>query len=314
LLAFLEEMHADNIQIALRHFPLVSIHDKALITAEAAEAAGAQGAFWEMHNLLFERAAEWGSLSADQMPGVLTGYAETLGLDTDRFSQDLENHVYQQRVQDSYNSAGALGLGGTPTFIINGYRYPGGQGSPSLPDFIELVRLESRMYRAAPPQVIDADKQYTATIRTARGDIVIELYADKAPVTVNSVVFLAQEGWYDGASFHRVIPGFVAQGGDPSGTGLGSPGYKCTDEIYPTLKYDEAGVVGMASSGPGTDSVGSQFFITYGAQPTLDENYTIIGKVIAGTDVVESLTPRDPSQAEGLPPGDIIETIIIEEK
>jgi cyclophilin family peptidyl-prolyl cis-trans isomerase len=170
------------------------------------------------------------------------------------------------------------------------------------------------MYQAAPPQVIDTDKQYTATIRTARGDIVIELYADKAPVTVNSVVFLAQEGWYDGTPFHRVIPNFVAQGGDPSGTGLGSPGYKCTDEIYPTLKYDEAGVVGMASSGPGTDSVSSQFFITYDALPNLDENYTIIGKVIAGMDVVESLTPRDPTQEQGLPPGDIIETIIIEEK
>jgi cyclophilin family peptidyl-prolyl cis-trans isomerase len=248
------------------------------------------------------------------MPGALTGYAEELGLDTDRFGQDLENHTYQQKVQNSYDSAGALGIGGTPTFIINGYRYPGGEGAPSLPDFIALTLLEPTKFQSAPSQVIDPDKQYTATIRTAKGDIVIELYADKAPVTVNSVAFLAQEGWYDGVPFHRVIPGFVAQGGDPSGTGLGSPGYKCTDEIYPTLKYDEPGVVGMASGGPGTSSVGSQFFITYDAQTTLDGNYTIIGKVIEGMDVVERLTPRDPNQEAALPPADVIETIVIEEK
>jgi cyclophilin family peptidyl-prolyl cis-trans isomerase len=307
-------MHADNIRIAHRHFPLVSIHDKAFIASEAAEAAGAQGAFWEMHNLLFERSPQWSSLSVEQMPDVLTGYAEELGLDTERFSQDLKEHVYQQKVQDSYDTAGKLGIGGTPSFIVNGYRYPGGQGSPPLDAFIDLIQLEPRKYQAAPPQVIDTDKQYTATIRTGRGDIVIELYADKAPVTVNSVVFLAQEGWYDGAPFHRVIPGFVAQGGDPSGSGLGSPGYKCTDEIYPTLEFDGPGVVGMASGGPGTDSVGSQFFITYSAQPTLDQSYTIIGRVIAGMDVVESLTPRDPNQGTGLPPGDIIETILIEEQ
>jgi cyclophilin family peptidyl-prolyl cis-trans isomerase len=314
LLAFLEEMHKDNIRFVHRYFPLVSIHDKAFIAAEAAEAAGAQGAFWEMHDLLFERAPEWSGLAPEQMPSTLTGYAQELGLDTERFSQDLTDHVYQQKVQDSYDSASSLGIGGTPTFIVNGYRYPGGEGSPSLPDFIELVLLEPKKFQAAPPQVIDPDKQYTATIRTAKGDIVIELYADKAPVTVNSVVYLAQQGWYDGVPFHRVIPGFVAQGGDPSGSGLGSPGYRCSDEIYPKLKYDGPGVVGMASGGPGTSSVGSQFFITYDAQPTLDGNYTIIGKVIEGMDVVERLTPRDPSQEAAPPPGDIIETIIIEEK
>ena len=125
---------------------------------------------------------------------------------------------------------------------------------------------------------------------------------------------MAQDGWYDGVAFHRVIPGFVAQAGDQTGSGGGHPGYRCSDEIYPTLKFDEPGVVGMASSGPGTDTVGSQFFITYDATPDLDGNYTIIGRVVEGMSVAESLTPRDPSQGMALPPGDVIQTITIEEK
>ena len=114
--------------------------------------------------------------------------------------------------------------------------------------------------------------------------------------------------------FHRVIPGFVAQAGDPTGTGAGSPGYRCDDEIVPALAYDGPGAVGMASRGPGTSSIGSQFFITYDALPQLDGSYTIIGRVIEGMDVVESLTPRDPDQGGDLPPGDVIETILIEEQ
>ena len=153
-----------------------------------------------------------------------------------------------------------------------------------------------------------------ATIRTERGDIVVELYADQVPVTVNSFVFLAQDGWYDDVTFHRVIPGFVAQTGDPTDTGIGSPGFRCDDEIVPELTYDGPGVVGMASGGPGTSSVGSQFFITYDALPQLDGNYTIIGRVIEGMDVLESITPRDSSQGAVLPPGDLVETILIDEQ
>jgi cyclophilin family peptidyl-prolyl cis-trans isomerase len=170
------------------------------------------------------------------------------------------------------------------------------------------------MYTEPPPQVIDPDKEYVATIRTERGDIVVELYADQVPVTVNSFVFLAQDGWYDNVSFHRVIPGFVAQTGDPTGTGIGSPGFRCDDEIVPELTYDGPGVVGMASGGADTSSVGSQFFITYDTLPQLDGNYTIIGRVIEGMDVLESITPRDASQGAVLPPGDLVETILIDEQ
>ena len=145
-----------------------------------------------------------------------------------------------------------------------------------------------------------------------KGDIQIQLYADKAPLAVNSFVFLARNGWFDGVTFHRVIPGYLAQTGDPSGTGLGGPGYYFKNEISADLKYDKPGVVGMANSGPDTN--GSQFFITYAPAPNLDRGYTIFGQVLKGMDVVESLTSRDPSQNANLPQGDKIINVTIEEK
>ncbi len=121
----------------------------------------------------------------------------------------------------------------------------------------------AKQYSAPPEMVIDPSKRYTATINTDKGDIVIELFADKAPRTVNNFVFLARDGFYDGVTFHRVIDGFMAQGGDPTGTGSGGPGYKFADEFHPALKHDGAGILSMANAGPDTN--GSQFFITHGA-------------------------------------------------
>jgi cyclophilin family peptidyl-prolyl cis-trans isomerase len=313
LRTYLEDTYGNTIRFVYRYLPLMSIHDKALIASEAAEAASAQGQFWEMYELLYNRQADWAGLSAedDVIIPKMTEYAAELGLDTERFQQELNDHVYRDKIVADYEAYGQINSQiATPTFAVNNVFVSAGQ----VEALINLILLQGRMYTEAPPQVIDPGKDYTATIRTERGDIVIELYADKAPVTVNSFVFLAQEGWYDGVEFHRVIPSFVAQTGDPTNSGIGYPGYRCSDEIYPTLKFDKAGVVGMASSGPGTDSVGSQFFVTYGAIPELDGNYTIIGQVTQGMDVVENLTPRDPSQSMALPPGDVIETILIEEQ
>ncbi len=310
LLARLVDVHGDNLRFVYRHFPL-SFHDKSMITAEAAEAAGAQGHFWEMHDLLYERYQEWIQFSADQMPQVLAGYARELGLDVDRFMRDLENHTFQEKAQAQYEEAVRLQLPGTPTFIVNGRMYPADQWGLSYLGVDAFIRLATlKQYDAPPPQVIEPGKQYRATIRTAKGDIVIELYADQAPVNVNSFVFLARDGWYDGIIFHRVIPEFVAQSGDPTGTGAGGPGYQCDDEIG-GLSFDQAGIVGIANAGPNTG--GSQFFITLSPQPGLDGRYTIIGKVVKGMDVLQSLAPRDPGDPEA-PAGDVIETILIEEQ
>jgi cyclophilin family peptidyl-prolyl cis-trans isomerase len=144
------------------------------------------------------------------------------------------------------------------------------------------------------------------------GEFVIQLYADKAPITVNSFVFLARQGYFDGVTFHRVLAGFMAQGGDPTGTGKGTPGYEFGYEAN-DLSFDKAGVVAMANSGAGTATNGSQFFITFGPQPTLNGGYTIFGQVTSGMDVVNGITLRDPDQ-NPTTPGDAIESITITEK
>jgi cyclophilin family peptidyl-prolyl cis-trans isomerase len=131
-------------------------------------------------------------------------------------------------------------------------------------------------------------------------------------MAVNSFIFLAENGWFDGVTFHRVLEGFVAQTGDPSGTGYGNPGYRFSIETSSDLIFDREGLVAMANSGP--DSNGSQFFITYAETPDLNGNYTIFGEIVEGMDVVRSITPRDPQSAPDLPPGDLLISITIEKQ
>jgi cyclophilin family peptidyl-prolyl cis-trans isomerase len=164
--------------------------------------------------------------------------------------------------------------------------------------------------RPAPPSgALDTTKRYTARLKTERGDIVAELYADRAPRTVENFVNLARAGFYAGTTFHRVIPGFMAQGGDPTGTGTGGPGYQFGDEFHPSLRHDGPGVLSMANAGPGTN--GSQFFITHGATPHLDDRHSVFGRVTEGMDVVLAIRERDPQRDRS--PGDRIETIEITE-
>ncbi len=152
--------------------------------------------------------------------------------------------------------------------------------------------MTARIYARPPKMSIDPAKHYVATMRTDLGDIRIELHADKAPRTVNNFVFLAREGFYDGVMFHRVIRGFMAQGGDPTATGRGGPGYTFADEFHPDLRHDAPGVLSMANAGPDTN--GSQFFITHVPTPWLDDKHSVFGKVVAGMDVVLSIPERDP--------------------
>lgn len=153
-----------------------------------------------------------------------------------------------------------------------------------------------KQYSAPPAMSIYSEKSYTATLKTNHGDITIELYAADAPITVNSFVFLARDNFYDGVIFHRVIEGFMIQGGDPTGTGTGGPGYRFQDEIVSSLTFAEPGLLAMANAGPGTN--GSQFFITVAPTPHLNGNHTIFGKVTEGYDVVLAISqvktgPRD---------------------
>ncbi|MFC1942889.1 peptidylprolyl isomerase [Chloroflexota bacterium] len=180
--------------------------------------------------------------------------------------------------------------------------------SPAAPASKPAAKPESKTYDSPPPMMIDTSKKYTALMETEKGILVLELFAKDVPVTVNNFVFLAREGFYDGTTFHRVIPGFMVQGGDPTGTGRGNPGYRFEDEF--TEHKHGVGTLSMANSGSNTN--GSQFFITYTPQPGLDGRHSVFGQLVEGTDVLNSITPRDPSQNPAFV-GDRILQVIIEE-
>jgi cyclophilin family peptidyl-prolyl cis-trans isomerase len=316
----LVDAYPDQVQVTYRHFPLTSIHDNAQKAAEASEAAGAQGAFWPYHDMLFEQAPEWSSLSPDDAQDYFVGIAEGLDLDADRFAQELADGVYAEYVSGLAEEAINIGLPGTPTGIING------RLADSLPpdfqvwaNFVDDVianetvmkDLETMQYDAPPEMMLEDGVAYTARVTMENGDeFVIELFPESAPQTVNNFIFLAEEGWFDGVTFHRVLPGFVAQTGDPTGTGMGGPGYMIPNEIDPNLSHAEKGMVAMANSGPDTN--GSQWYITYDDVSQLDGSYTIFGKVIEGMDGVDAITPRDPSRDPNAAPGDVIRSIVIE--
>ena len=168
----------------------------------------------------------------------------------------------------------------------------------------------AKQYSAPPPMTIDPKKSYDATITTALGDIVVHLLAGSAPVTVNNFVFLARDGFYDGVTFHRVIPDFMAQTGDPTASGAGGPGYTWNDEESALrLKHDSPGTLSMANAGRNTN--GSQFFITFGPTPHLDGKHAVFGRVTKGMDVLRQISPRDPGATQ---PGDAIERVTIEDR
>jgi peptidyl-prolyl cis-trans isomerase B (cyclophilin B) len=149
----------------------------------------------------------------------------------------------------------------------------------------------SQQWDNPPDMQIDASKNYTLSLETEKGSMEIDLFASDAPKTVNNFVFLAREGFYDGVAFHRVIDNFMVQGGDPTGSGMGGPGYRFEDEFDGNPNTHEAGSLSMANAGPGTN--GSQFFICHGPQPHLDGKHTVFGKVSNGQDVVDLITQGD---------------------
>lgn len=312
--------HPDQVRVVFRNFPLPS-HDKAPLSAQAAEAAGLQGKFWEMHDLLFLEANwdAWTAMSVNEFRTWVVEQAGNLGLDSQKFTKDLTSTALVDKVNQGYGSAIASDLNSTPSLFI----FVDGKltflPSDQIPYDLETLELlltlsdlKEKEFTACPPTVIDPNKEYSATIKTSQGDFTVELFADKAPLAVNSFIYLAQQGWFDNVSWHRVLPGFVAQTGDPTGTGFGGPGYIFKNETSDSLKFDRAGLLAMANSG--ADTNGSQFFITYAEAPSLDGGYTIFGEVTSGMDVVDKLTPRDPSKAGELPVGDILLSISIEGK
>jgi cyclophilin family peptidyl-prolyl cis-trans isomerase/protein-disulfide isomerase len=320
LLKRLADAYPNDVQIVYRHFPLPS-HPLALPSAEATEAAAAQGKFWEMEEVLFKNQEAWSNQSDTEFRKTLSQYAQEIGLDVKKFDEELASGKYSAKVKDAQDLAMQLQIPGTPFLLLNGSQFPQGINYLAYPDLEGVVKyiveLPKKQYKEAPAMQIDQSQEYVATIKTDQGDIVVKLFADKAPLAVNNFVFLAKNGWYDGVTFHRVLPDFMAQGGDPTGLGMGDPGYSFPNEVT-GLKFDKEGLVAMANAGPDTN--GSQFFITYGpatqldaADPSKEANYTIFGEVISGMDVARQLKARDPQQGPDFT-GSVIETITIEEK
>jgi cyclophilin family peptidyl-prolyl cis-trans isomerase len=298
------------VRVVFRPLPLIGILDKSDKAVIAALAADEQGRFWDMYNLLFAKYDEWVSLKPEAFNAWVIESAAKAGFDRDKLTAAIQADKTETRMASMHDAAKQLNIMAVPLILINGdplyvWDYQ------SVSSTVGLIALGKKQFTECPPFNIDPSKQYTAIIETERGNIEIQLFPDKAPLAVNSFVFLAQQGWFDGVAFHRVIPGFIAQTGDPSGTGKGNPGYFFSIELN-DLKFDKPGMVAMANSGPNTN--GSQFFITFSPASHLDGGYTIFGQVISGLDVAEMLTPRDPDQSVVFSQGDKIMHVTIEEK
>ncbi len=319
MLERLVDAYPEQVQLVYRHYPLNHIHANAQNAAEAAEAAGALGDFWTYHDALYAQQQEWANLDVEAAQAYFVALADELGLDGQAVGDALENDTYASYVSAAEAESLAIGLGGTPSAIVDGFLIPNVPFEYEVWDSYVQQRitiseaeaiLADIQYEAPPPMTIDVDATYFATISLESGaEVVLELLPQSAPETVNNFVFLAEEGWYDGIMFHRVIPGFMAQTGDPTGLGIGDPGYAINDEFDPELSHDGPGIVSMANSGP--NSGGSQFFITTGPAPHLDGLHAIFGRVVEGQDVIDGMAPRDP-QDPNAPDGERIVTITIE--
>jgi cyclophilin family peptidyl-prolyl cis-trans isomerase/protein-disulfide isomerase len=312
-LGALLDQYPDDVRIVYRHFPLASIHDKAIPAAQAAEAAGRQSqeAFWTMHDFLYATQQEWSEFTVDEFDSWIADAAVEQGLDRAQFEKDYTSEEIIAYVEGTWIEGQELEIPGTPYLKINSL-YDARADAQTLTAYVELIKMEELQFTACPPMTLDPDASYQAIVETENGSFVIDLFVETAPLAVNSFIFLAENGWFDGITFHRVLPGFVAQTGDPSGTGFGSPGYRFGNETSPDLVFDREGLVAMANAGP--DSNGSQFFITYAEAPSLNGGYTIFGEVIEGMEVVKSISPRDPQQGVILPPGDLLISITIEKQ
>ena len=306
------EKYPDDVRLVYRPLPLDSLHPTAPLAAYAAESAGMQGKFWEMYDAIFLNREVLSSLTAEEFTEWLKITAADIGMDVDQFAADIASEDVINKITTAQQTMFEAGVSSTPTVLVNG-RPVGNWQSAYLSNFIEVMKAEKDMVTECPPFVIDQDKEYTATITTEKGDLVLELYPEAAPLAVNSFVYLAREGFYNDVTFHRVYHNFMAQTGDPTGTGWSGAGYQYREEIVPELTYDEAYMVGVAR-GQAEGSSGSQFFITYVPYPSLNGGYTIFGKLIDGIDVFEQITERDADNNPDAPEGDKIISIEIIEK
>ncbi len=310
-LAELQQRYPQEVRVVLRQYPQPQVYDKSLLAAIAAEAAGIENDFWEMNDLLYSRQAEWINMAPDAFKEWLIEASAAYNIDPVQLRLNMESAAVAARVNDVLDAAAPLSISATPVLFFNNLQVKVRVATESLAELVEYFLLPEKAFSECPPMAIDPEKEYRAIFETEKGSIVFELYPDVAPVAVNSFVFLARQGWYDDTTFFRVIPGFVVQGGDPSESGLGGPGYIFGNEVDPALRFDSAGLLALTHSSD--EMNGSQFFVTYTALPELDGRFTIIGRVVEGNNVLNSLRPRNPESDEILLPADQLIKVTIEE-
>lgn len=311
-LAELQQTYKDELRVILRQYPQPDVYDKSLLAAYAAESAALENRYWEMNNLLYTRQSEWVDLSPDEFRTWLTTQASVMKISPTLWEAHMASETVRQRVDLELADATALQLAGTPVIFLNNIMVKTTVDRDALTVLLDYFLLPQKAYSDCPPLVIDTSRAYTATFTTEKGTILFELFADIAPLSVNSFITLARAGWYDGSTFFRVVPGFVVQGGDPSNSGLGTPGYGISGEVDPSLRFDAPGLLALNRNSDGLS--GSQFFITYAPLPEMDGQFTIIGRVIEGMSVVNTLRPRNPESDEILIPADALISVTIEEK
>ena len=303
--------HPQDVRLVFVNTP-VTTRDKDALASQAAEAADLQGKFWEMHDLLFEKQAEWSALAPGDFPAWIVQQAAGIGMDSAKFQTDFNGKVVADRLQKTIQSTATQPVVPPILFVNRASPYTGLSDFASLDTVVRMEALTARQFSACPLWIIDPLKQYIATLHTAKGDVVIQLLPDKAPLAVDNFVSLARSGWYNGITFYKVLPDFLAMTGDPSETGMGNTGYFLQTEISASLHFDQAGVVAMDNSGPNTNS--GRFFITISPAEQLYGQYTVFGKVLSGIQVLSALSSRNPQPGTVLPAGDELINITIAEK
>ncbi len=289
---------SDTVRFVFRQLPLTSIHDKAQITAQALEAAGLQNKFWEMHDALYEKQADWSSIPVTDIVATLKTYAQGIGLNVAKFGTDLTSDAVIARVKKDVTSADSLQLSETPSMFLNGRQInPSAFTQPNIADQVRAFAKQipapvagaTQLNLDKPDQVADANSTYILSIKTSKGDVQVELDPKLAPVNVNSIIFLAQKGYFSNAPTAQNVQDIgLVLFADP--TSAGNPGYSCSIEPSVAGAFNAAGVVALLHDGRTNTS---QIFITYSPTQQLDSQYSVIGHVTSGLDIVKTLQATD---------------------
>ncbi len=304
--------HPNDVRVIYLHAPQTT-RDKDNLAIQAVEAADLQGKFWEMHDLLFEKQAEWIEMKPADFEAWATAQATGLGIEPTRFQSDFEGTVVADRLQQAIQFTPGEQSFAPPLLFVNSTSpYTSLADFASLDTVVRMNALAARQFSACPPEGIDPLKQYIVTLHTSKGDVVLQLYPEKAPQAVNNFIFLVHSGWYNGITFYRVLTDNRVMTGDPSETGFGNPGYLFETEFAAGLLFDRPGMVAMDNDGPDTN--GSRFFITLAPAPQIEGLYTIFGQVLSGLNILSALTARNPQPGIVLPAGDELINVSIQER